>query len=368
MSFSEWKKYKLGDLVTFQRGHDLSKSEFIVGNVPIAGSNGIIGYHNKFTCKAPCITIGRSGNLGTPHFYNENIWAHNTTLFVKEFHKSDPKFIYYLLLTLDLKQFNSGSAVPSLNRNYIHPIEVLAPEIKTQQRISSILSSLDDKIELNRQTNKTLETIAQTLFKEMCLPKGEELTEGWRVKKLEDLIDTISVTHKMKQEKIIFLNTSDILEGNVLNSGYSVVATLPGQAKKSIKRNDILFSEIRPANKRFAFVNFDADDYVVSTKLMVLRSKGDISPYLIYCFLTNNDTLNQLQHLAETRSGTFPQITFNQLKDFQLVIPDNNKLKELSENIQSIYEMIFSNSKENQTLTTLRDSLLPKLMKGEIEV
>ena len=104
----------------------------------------------------------------------------------------------------------------------------------------------------------------------MCLPKSEELPDGWRIEKLENLIETVSVTHKMKQEEIIFLNTSDILEGNVLNNEYSVVSTLPRQAKKSIKRNDILFSEIRPANKRYAFVNFDADDYVVSTKLMVL--------------------------------------------------------------------------------------------------
>ena len=169
----------------------------------------------------------------------------------------------------------------------------------------------------------------------------------------------------MKQEEIIFLNTSDILEGNVLNNEYSVVSTLPGQAKKSIKRNDILFSEIRPANKRYAFVNFDAEDYVVSTKLMVLRSKG-INPYLIYCFLINNDILKELQHLAETRSGTFPQITFTQLKDFKLVIPDEITLTKVSKNIQDIYENIFLNSKEIETLIALRDSLLPKLMKGEI--
>lgn len=368
MSSKEWKKYKLGDLVKFQRGHDLSKTEFIAGNIPIAGSNGIIGYHNKFTCKAPCITIGRSGNLGTPHFYNENIWAHNTTLFIKEFYNSDPKFIYYLLQTLDLKQFNSGSAVPSLNRNYIHPIEVTAPNIITQIRIASILSSLDDKIELNRQTNQTLEAIAQTLFKEMCYPNDEQLPEGWRAEKLGDLVDTVSVTHKMKQEKIIFLNTSDILEGNVLHNDYSIVKTLPGQAKKSIKQDDILFSEIRPANKRYAFVNFDADDYVVSTKLMVLRSKGRISPYLIYCYLTSNDTLNKLQHLAETRSGTFPQITFTQLVDMELVIPNKPELDKLTQNIKSIYNKIFSNNKEIQTLIELRDSLLPKLMKGEIEI
>ena len=278
-------------------------------------------------------------------------------------------FISYVIKSSYFEQYvetiKTGTSIPHISPKQIKDFEFIAPNKTTQNKIANILSSLDDKIELNRQTNITLETIAQTLFKEMCLPKSEELPDGWSIEKLENLIETASVTHKMKQEEIIFLNTSDILEGNVLNNEYSVVSTLPGQAKKSIKKNDILFSEIRPANKRYAFVNFDADDYVVSTKLMVLRSKG-INPYLIYCFLTNNDILKELQHLAETRSGTFPQITFTQLKDFKLVIPDETTLNKVSKNIQDIYENIFLNNKETQTLTVLRDSLLPKLMNGEI--
>ena len=77
---SEWKTYTLGDLVTFQRGHDLTKIENVDGIYPVAGSNGIIGYHNAFTTKAPGITIGRSGNIGNPYYYEKDFWAHNTTL------------------------------------------------------------------------------------------------------------------------------------------------------------------------------------------------------------------------------------------------------------------------------------------------
>jgi type I restriction enzyme S subunit len=122
--------------------------------------------HNEFKGKGPGVTIGRSGNIGEPLYIEKSYWPLNTTLFVKEFHNSDPKFIYYFLKTLDLNKYNSGSAVPSLNRNYIHPIEVVVPEtIEQQQKISLFLTSLDDKIELNRQMNSTLEQIAQTLFK-----------------------------------------------------------------------------------------------------------------------------------------------------------------------------------------------------------
>lgn len=394
MSFDKWEKYKLGEVTIWKSGGTPPKmnDNFWDGDIPWISAKNLVGNRiydsnvkiteeglqkgSKLANINSILLLVRGSGLFNripvaivkkPVAFNQDI---KEIIAIKEV--LSPEFLLYwfesITNILGNKLEETGIGAGKFDTEILKNLEIYIPTFYIQESIISKIRAIDDKIELNRQTNKTLETIAQMLFKEMCLPKGDDLPEGWEVKKLEDLIDTISVTHKMKQEKIIFLNTSDILEGNVLNSGYSVVATLPGQAKKSIKRNDILFSEIRPANKRFAFVNFDADDYVVSTKLMVLRSKGDISPYLIYCFLTNNDTLNQLQHLAETRSGTFPQITFNQLKDFQLVIPDNNKLKELSENIQSIYEMIFSNSKENQTLTTLRDSLLPKLMKGEIEV
>src|SRR5690554_2870300 len=164
---TNWKEYKLGDLVTFQRGHDLPRTEMKEGIYPVAGSNSIIGYHNEFTTKSPGITIGRSGNIGNPQLHKTNFWAHNTVLYVKEFKKVDPVFFFYLLKTLDFTQLNSGSAVPSLNRNFIHPFKVSVPDdLPTQTAIAEILSSLDDKIELNNKINQELENLAQTLFKQ----------------------------------------------------------------------------------------------------------------------------------------------------------------------------------------------------------
>ena len=375
MSFNNWKKYKIGDIVDFHNTKRVAlnsrEREIRKGNCPYYGASGIVDYLSDYTFDGEYVLISEDGeNLRTRKtpivfIVNGKFRVNNHAHIVQGKQDFINKWLVYFFQNLDINPFITGAVQPKLNKENLQLIEISIPEINTAKKIISILSSIDDKIELNRQTNITLETIAQTLFKEMCLPKSEELPNGWSIEKLENLIETVSVTHKMKQEEIIFLNTSDILEGNVLNNEYSVVSTLPGQAKKSIKRNDILFSEIRPANKRYAFVNFDAEDYVVSTKLMVLRSKG-INPYLIYCFLINNDILKELQHLAETRSGTFPQITFTQLKDFKLVIPDEITLTKVSKNIQDIYENIFLNSKEIETLIALRDSLLPKLMKGEI--
>ena len=253
-----WKTVSLGALVTFQRGHDLSKDKFINGPYPIVCSNGIIGFHNEYTTIGPGLTIGRSGNVGIPQFIKNNFWAHNTSLYVKEFHNSDPKFIYYLLKTLNFNNYNSGSAVPSLNRNFIHPIEVTVPiGIDKQKSIASILSSLDDKIELNRKMNETLEKIAQAIFKhwfidfefpdengkpykssggKMIETELGKIPQKWKVKKIGEFVDSISETYKFNdKEKVIFLNTSDILNGQIVNHNYFSTKDLPGQAKKKYK-------------------------------------------------------------------------------------------------------------------------------------
>ena len=186
---SEWKECKLGDVLTFQRGHDLPRTEMIEGSYPVAGSNGIIGFHSKYTTKGPGITIGRSGNIGTPHFYKNDFWAHNTVLYVKDFKGNSEIFLFYFLKTLDFSQFNTGSAVPSLNRNHIHELSVEFPHLPEQRAIASILSSLDDKIDLLHRQNATLEKMAETLFRQWFV---EEAKEEWENCVLEDLCSQIN--------------------------------------------------------------------------------------------------------------------------------------------------------------------------------
>lgn len=175
---SDWQECKLEDVAVFQRGHDLPKTEMNVGLIPVAGSNGIIGYHDKATTKGPGITIGRSGNIGTPKFYKEDFWAHNTVLYVKDFKGNDEKFVFYFLHTFDFAGFNAGSAVPTLNRNHIHEISVVIPPLPEQRAIAAVLSSLDDKIDLLNRQNKTLEGLAATLWREMFV---EDIDRGGKL-------------------------------------------------------------------------------------------------------------------------------------------------------------------------------------------
>jgi len=178
--------------------------------------------------------------------------------------------------------------------------------------------------------------------------------------RLSELIKSVSITHKFDKEELVFLNTSDVLEGKILINHYSKVSELKGQAKKTIKNGDILYSEIRPKNKRYAYVKeiSNVEDYVVSTKLMVLRNNSKLldTDYL-YHFLTNEYTINYLQKRAENRIGSFPQITFDVLKTLQIWLPDNSVQKSIAKVLSDLVNKIELNNRINRELEAMAKTL-----------
>lgn len=376
----KWKECTLGDLITFQRGHDLPKNQMTDGKYPVVGSNGIIGYHNEYTTESPSITIGRSGNVGNPFIVYGRTWSHNTTLYVKDFKGNDPVFVFYFLKTLDLVNYAGGSAVPTLNRNHIHTLPIKVPEsAEIQKKIGYYLRLLDEKIAINREINENLERQISEIYrvwyqKYVCavgLPLVESeyglIPQGWHYSLVGELCKSISISHKFDAEKLIFLNTGDIEDGRFLHANYMAVSDMPGQAKKTILPGDILYSEIRPINKHYAYVTFPSEDYVVSTKLMVIRASG-IDSRRLYHYLTTEDVITKLQMEAESRSGTFPQIRFDNISKLPILIADDVTEAAFTTLLHTVYDQIEHNNSENEKLASLRDSLLPRLISGEIDV
>ena len=282
----------------------------------------------------------------------------------------DPLFLFAALRSPDvqsqIKNLDVSGVIPHLKKSDFDKLLLPYPDPPIQKAIGEFYFTLSRKIDLLHRQNKTLEAIAETLFRQWFIEEASVNPE--RQILLGDLIETISITHSFYSSNVIFLNTSDIYLGNVLKHDYENVINLPGQAKKSIKRDDILFSEIRPANGRYAYIDFDADDYVVSTKLMVLRSKGILKQSFIYFFLTNSKTIEWLQVLAESRSGTFPQITFDQLQGLIVNVPSDDLIHTASQLCDGWLKKIKFNQSQIRTLEKLRDTLLPKLMSGEVRV
>ncbi|MEG0936421.1 restriction endonuclease subunit S [Comamonas sp.] len=163
---SEWRQITLGDFVRLQRGHDLTASEQRPGPYSVMGSAGPNGSHDAALAKGPGVVIGRSGaSMGRVHYANGDYWPHNTCLYVTDFLGNNPRFAYYLLGAQNLSSYNSGSAQPSLNRNFIYTKELTIPSVQEQGKIVAFLAALDDRIALLRETNATLEAMAQALFK-----------------------------------------------------------------------------------------------------------------------------------------------------------------------------------------------------------
>ncbi|NLW52680.1 MAG: restriction endonuclease subunit S [Tissierellia bacterium] len=181
----------------------------------------------------------------------------------------------------------------------------------------------------------------------------------WKTTKLFELINTVSETYKFSENQtVVLINTSDILEGKVLNHSKVFPINVAGQFKKTFKRNDILYSEIRPANKRYAYIDFESNNYVASTKLMVLRTKSkDIYNKFLYHFLKSNDTLKTLQAVAESRSGTFPQITFTELSNLEINLPTLKEQQAIANILSSLDDKIELNNKINKNLEELAQTL-----------
>lgn len=130
-----WEVRRFKNICLLQRGHDLPKEQFKEGEFPVLGSNGIIGYHNEYTTKAPCITIGRSGSVGEINYVEKDFWAHNTCLFVKENHGNDWRYLFFLVSSIDIKMVSNGSAVPTLDRKNVHSLRIAFPSTVNEQTL-----------------------------------------------------------------------------------------------------------------------------------------------------------------------------------------------------------------------------------------
>ena len=261
-----------------------------------------------------------------------------------------------------------GSAREVFDWDELCDVQLPVPSIERQREIVSEYETLTRRIRLNEQMIEKLEATAQALYRHTFVDNidKQNLPDDWRMGTIGEVVESYSKTHEFNKNELIFLNTSDVLDGKIILHDYSKIETMPGQAKKEIANGDILFSEIRPANKRYALVREDhPEDYVVSTKLMVLRTKKNIYEYdnlKIYFYLTLPDVLDDLQKQAEGSSGTFPQITFDgNIREREVIIADEMTEKRWSNILSVYYKYKWEKEQENEQLTKLQSLLLAKM-------
>lgn len=358
---SEWKECKLEDLAFFQRGHDLPRTEMQAGSIPVAGSNGIIGYHNTATTKGPGITIGRSGNIGTPHYYKTAFWAHNTVLYVKDFKGNDENFVFYFLNTFDFAGFNAGSAVPTLNRNHIHEIPVKLPPLPEQQAIASVLSSLDDKIDLLHRQNKTLEAMAETLFRQWFV---EDTHEKWENRPLSSIANFLNGLACQKYQPKNELEKLPVLKIKELNDGISELsdwASTDINPEYVVQNGDVIFAWSASLMVKV----WDGEKCILNQHLFKVSSEEFPKWfYLEWC----KYHLAEFISISSSHATTMGHIKLGDLDTALVKVPSKRELSAMSEQMIPLLDKQIANTKQIRTLEKLRDTLLPKLMNGEVRI
>lgn len=298
------------------------------------------------------------------------------SLIVNEEH--DINFVYYKLKN-SYSIFKSladwWSTMPILNKSTFESISLSIPPLPEQQAIASILSSFDDKTELLKEQNKTLETMAQTIFKEWFgkYSVGDELPEGWRVGKLWLEFDiSIWRTPPRLETQWFSTNSKDvkwISIKDIWNSWTYIFETSEYLTQEAIKKFNI---PLIPENTTILSFKMTVWKLSITTEKMLsneaiahlkIKNNSNISSEFIYCYLQNLD-FNSLW----STSSIVTAINSTMIKDLEIVIPENKILNNFNDAIKPIFEKIKINSLEIQSLSKTRDELLPKLMSGKVRV
>ena len=360
---SEWKEYKLGEIINLKRGYDLPNAERKQGSIPIISSSGITDYHNAAMKKAPGVITGRYGTIGQVFFTKEDYWPLNTTLYVQDFRGNDPSFIYYLLTNFDFGKYSDKSAVPGINRIDVHEEIVIVPEVKEQIKIASILSSLDDKIGLLHLQNKTLEQLAETLFRQWFVEEAEGDTI-----KLGAAIKTTSGGTPSRAKMEYYTNgtikwvKSKELQGSFILSTEEMVTdeAVKNSSAKLVPANTTLIAMYGATVGEFGILAEPA----TCNQAVCALIPNEHYPYTFLFIFTKLNKTNLIN-----MSGGSAQQNISQELIRELEFPTAKKrIKEYHAEVEPMFKKIKSNIIQIRTLTQLRDNLLPKLMSGEVRV
>ncbi|CAM8232916.1 MULTISPECIES: restriction endonuclease subunit S [Enterobacteriaceae] len=364
---SQWIKTKLGEIVILNYGKALKAQDRNAGSIPVYSSGGLTGWHNKALINEQGIIIGRKGTVGKAYLTYGPFWCIDTAYYIlPNPSKYDFVFLFYLLKTLGLEELNEDSAVPGLNRDTAYSQEILLPSLPEQKAIASVLSSLDDKIDLLHRQNKTLESMAETLFRQWFI---EDAQIHWTEKKLSSFGSIICGKTPSKKNSLYFGNDVPFLKipdmhGKVFVFKSTDNLSFAGehsQSKKTIPPGSICVSCIATVG----LVCITDVSMQTNQQINSIIPNKEYYKYFLYLLMKSmGDELNNLASggtaTLNLNTGDFSNITF--------LSPSENELKIFHQSISSLFDKLKFNSKQINIIENLRDTLLPKLMSGEVQV
>ena len=374
----ETQQYTMGELFTLEYGKPVPDKESIDGSVPVYGTNGQIGTsHLKPLCNHPSVILGRKGAYRGVHYSNCPFSVIDTAFYIELItDKVDIKWLYYKLLTYDINSMDSGSAIPSTDRYQIYSLPIEVPSISAQRRIVDVLDSITSKIELNRQINDNLEQQAKALYKSWFVDfepfkDGDFveselglIPEGWKVAELSSV--TRQITEKVKDRtdvKVLSpVNTGEL----VLSEEYFTKQVFSESVSKYIVVKPLQFA-YNPARVNIGSLGMNTFtfDGCVSPVYVVFECESNYHHFFDYYRKTDGF---KEEVLTRAIGGVRQTLSYKDFSLIKLVYPP----QEVVEKFNSIYGKLLDNinsiKSENTKLSDLRDTLLPKLMSGELEI
>ena len=400
----EWKDLSLGEVIELKRGYDLPKGKRMPGSVPIVSSSGVSDFHSEAMVKGPGVVTGRYGTIGEVFYVDEDYWPLNTTLYVRDFKGNDPRFISYLLRTLDFQAYSDKGAVPGLNRNHLHLAKVRLPGKTAQKNIARVLSSLDSKIDLNCRINQTLEAMAQAIFKSwfvdfdpvkakiVAIQDGRDplraamsAISGKAEPELDALppeqYEKLAATAALFPEEMEASELGEIPRGWKVQRVGSVLELVYGKALKSTDRQEGTV----PVYGSGGITGYHNIPLVPHGSIIVGR-KGTVGslywedePFfpidttyyvrplaatLTFCYYT-------MQTLGLEKMNTdaaIPGLNRENVYRLELVLPDPDTLLVFDLEATTLRKAMRANSGASKSLAALSDILLLKLLSGELSV
>lgn len=363
MSKTEWKECKLSELLTIKYGKNQKAVEDPNGRIPIYGTGGLMGFASRPLYDKPSILIGRKGSIEKVRYVDHPFWTVDT-LFYSEINKEIvlPKFLYYSMSLTNFSNYNEGTTIPSLRTETLNRLIYRIPSFKIQEKIVQILSSLDDKIELNNAINRNLEEQAKAIFKNWFVdfaPFGGEMPDDWTTASLSDIADYLNGLAMQKfrpKENEVGLPVLKIKE---LRQGF------PGddaeQCSPSIKSEyivndgDVIFSW-----SGSLLVDLWCGGTCGLNQHLFKVTSQKFGKWFYYLWTKHH--LDRFVFLAADKATTMGHIKREELDKAEVCIPSKSDYDKIGSSLKPIIETIIAKKVENRHLITLRDELLPKLM------
>ncbi|WP_282174993.1 restriction endonuclease subunit S [Vibrio diabolicus] len=393
-----WIDTTVGEFCPFIYGKGLPKTKRQAGEYPVYGSNGCVDFHNDFYINGPGIIIGRKGSVGAVHLSTQPFWPIDTAFYVTKATLGELRFTYYLLKSLGLEKMNSDSAVPGLNRDNAHALSIRIPESpESRESLGNQMALLDEKIAANSGVNQTLEEMAQAIFKSWFVdfdpvkakmngeqPEGIDaataslfpekldsetgLPVGWNQGVIADIakLNSKSWTKKNQPEQVHYVDLANTKNGVIETVTTYDFDEAPSRARRVLNSGDTIVGTVRPGNRSFAFIGETEQPLTGSTGFAVLSPKEEFWTSFVYLATTNDDSIDEYARLAD--GGAYPAIKPVVVADTPCVIPTTDIAQKFWQLTGAMLQKAHQNRLENEELAKLRDTLLPKLLSGEIEL